>query len=455
MQAASAMSVMAVAVMLSGCTASPAAHGAPLHAQNVSWAMYQHSPDRNAVFDAYVIPRDWSYEAKASINGGLALTGTTLLFTTFAHKLVAIDVRDGHELWHAQLGNIAMTTPIVAGNSVFVGTGKNGVLKRNLMQRVRFYREEIWGVPEGDDVAAFDLRTGAPQWKFHTVGEDMPSAVYDRGRLIFANGDWHAYALRADNGKPIWSTDVGGVSTMANALVAGNIVVIAICPVGMRDTEAVALDPSNGKILWRAPWGHCDGSPAYGDGKIFAESVTNGDSTLQKKTDVAALDVKTGKPVWIRRGAVQGLWSIVGSDEVAVAGTYASGTYYQPEPLQDQLVAFDAKNGNIRWTFHTSGPAKMSPVVKKGRVYFGDTVGMFYTLDARNGKLLEIREFKQPFTVSPPIILGNRIVVVNGTSVHAIPLAGRPHLPTERVGYGATPAMRQEAMEPQAQETEQ
>ena len=89
-----ALSAPVAAAMLAACAAasSPDAH---LHPQQVSWATYQHSPDRNAVFENYSIPHDWSYNAKAKINSGFALVGNTLLFTTFSHKLVAVDVHAG------------------------------------------------------------------------------------------------------------------------------------------------------------------------------------------------------------------------------------------------------------------------------------------------------------------------------------------------------------------------
>ncbi|HET7814176.1 MAG TPA: PQQ-binding-like beta-propeller repeat protein, partial [Candidatus Baltobacteraceae bacterium] len=402
-------------------------------------------PDRNAVFEGYTIPDDWSYDNAGNINSGFALTGNTLLFTTFLQRLVALDVRDGHELWHVQLPNITMSTPIVANGMVFIGTGKSGVLKRNAMQRVQFAGKDVWGVSGGDEVAAFDLRTGAPRWTFKTVGEDMPSAMYDRGRLIFANGDFHAYALDAKSGKQVWSTDVGGMSTMSNALMAGDVAIFGVCTPhsGGIATESVALDPSDGKLLWRSEYGHCDSTPSYGNGKVFVNDVLPGDMALRKTTIVAALDAQTGKTAWLYSGKSHGLWSIVGSDQVAVAGTYADNTYYQPAPLDDELIAFDANSGKIRWRFHTSGPAKMSPVIKQGRLYIGDVAGMFYTLDTRDGKLLEIREFKKPFSVSPPIAAGNKLVVANGTSVYAIPLTGRPHI-SERVGWGIVSGSKQQ-----------
>jgi outer membrane protein assembly factor BamB len=326
-----ALSVVVIAAVLAGCGASAGVDHTPLHSKTAWWPMYQHSPDRNAVFKSYSIPRDWSYGAKAKINSGLALVGNTLLFTTFSHKLIALDVRNGHRLWQAQVTNVAMSTPIVAGNTVYVGTGKDASLDRNLFQKLEYFKKDVWGVPGGDEIAAFDLRTGAPRWTFKTVGEDMPSAVYDDGRLIFANGDWHAYALRADNGKALWSTWLPGRSTMASAVMAGKAAIVEVCPTSnnVRDTPTVALDASTGKILWMAPYGHCDGAPAYADGKIFVASALPGDSSLQPRTVVAALNARTGKPVWVYRGTTQGLWTIVGSNEVAIAGTYADGTYYQ------------------------------------------------------------------------------------------------------------------------------
>lgn len=442
-----ALCLAVAAAVLSACApAAPRDTAAP-PAQQASWATYQHSSDRNAVFKQYRLSQDWSYNAKAQINSGLALVGNTLLFTTFSHKVVALDVRNGHVLWQASVSNIAMSTPIVAGSTVYIGTGKSGVLDRswNPVLKMRFAGKDVWGVPGGDEVAAFDLRTGARRWTHRTVGEDMPSAVYDRGRLIFANGDWHAYALRADTGEQLWSTDIGGVSTMASAVMAGNAVIVAICNGAMKDTSSLALDASTGKLLWKSQYGHCDASPAYANGKVFVSDVDRGDSRLQGITIVAALNARTGKPVWLYRGS-QGLWSIVGSDEAAVAGTYASGIYYQSAPFEDQIVAFDANTGKVRWRFHTSGPVKMSPVVANRRLYVGDTVGMLYTLDARSGGLLEIRSFKEPFTTSPPIVAGKKLLVVNGTSVHSIPLSGKPNI-TERVGLGITTLGMQSAQQ--------
>ncbi len=425
------VAAIAVAVALSGCAGDHPDSGMPLKPQHASWAMYQHSPDRNAVFNQYSIAHNWSYNAKAKINSGLALVGNTLLFTTFSRKLVALDVRDGHELWHATLPNIVMSTPIVAGNTVYIGTGDNTNLDRqlrvhftlrNVLLRLKYGKEELWGVPGGDEIAAFDLHTGAPRWVHRTLGEDMPSPVYDAGRLIFANGESHAYALRADTGQQLWSTDLGSISTMASAILVNGVVIVGVCGKGDVVNEAIALDPATGKIIWRAPYGHCDAAPAYADGKVFVASAIHY-ANLLMSTTAAALDPRNGKPLWVYRGR-SGHMSLISSNEEAIAGTYALGMYFQAEPFANDIVALDGDTGRVRWRYQTSGPVKMSPVITDGRLFVGDTVGLLYTLDAHSGRLLELRAFKQPFTVSPPIVAGNKLIVADNMSVRALPLFG-------------------------------
>ncbi|HKU68208.1 MAG TPA: PQQ-binding-like beta-propeller repeat protein [Candidatus Baltobacteraceae bacterium] len=426
MRSAHRIAALTAAVVLSACSASAQDAEAPLTSHMPAWSMYQYSPGRNAVFESSRTQAPWAYDAKAKINGGLALAGDTLLFTTFAHNVVALDTRNGRELWTAAVSNVAMSTPIVAGSAVYVGTGKNGELDKraNLALRFRFAGKDVWGGRQGDEIAAFNLRDGKRLWTYRTVGEDMPSAVYDGGRLIFANGDWHAYALRADTGEQLWSTDVGGVSTMSSAVIAGKNVVVGVCTDGISKSSAVALDPATGRIVWRSNYGHCDSSPAYGDGKVFLSSVEPTKQRYVGRTVVAAVDANTGRTIWRYRSAAAGLWTIVASDESAIAGTYVGGTYYQAAPLDRKLLAFDGATGKLRWSFDTAGPVKMSPVIKNGRLYVGDTVGVLYTLDAASGKLLELRPFKKPFTTSPPIVAGNTIFIVNGTSVYAMPLSG-------------------------------
>jgi outer membrane protein assembly factor BamB len=385
--------------------------------------MYQYAPHHNAVFERPGFRRHWSFNAKAKINGGLAVVGNTVIVDTFAREVIALDAHTGKPIWRTGgLRNILMSTPVVADGLVFVGSGANDMLNMawNPFLHVQYIGKAVWGVPGGDEVAALDLKDGSPRWRFRTVGEDMPSPVYDAGRLFFANGDWHAYALDASSGKQLWRRDIGGVSTMASAMVAEGRVIVAVCANGIRKSYTLALNPANGDILWQSPYGHCDAAPTYGEGKIFVPSVQAGKLKYVGRTVVAALHAKTGKALWTYKAPSDGVWTMLASDESAIAGTYDNGTYYQPAPLNDELIAFEASSGKVRWVFHTSGPVKMSPVIRHAHLYFGDTTGVFYDINATNGSLFRATPFKKPFSTSPPVIVGQTMFLANDESVYAV-----------------------------------
>ena len=50
-----------------------------------------------------------------------------------------------------------------------------------------------------------------------------------------------------------------------------------------------------------------------------------------------------------------------------------------------EVVAYEARNGRVRWRFHL-GPCESSPLVVGGLVYVGDWHGHVYALDVRTGK---------------------------------------------------------------------
>jgi outer membrane protein assembly factor BamB len=376
--------------------------------------MYQYSPDRNAVLHDANLSAKWTFDAKSQINGGLAMVNGVLLFETFKKEVVALDARTGSLRWRTgNFRNILMTTPIVANGLVYVGTGANPVLQ--------YGNKPVLGVPQRDEVAALNLSDGKKRWAYETIGENMPSPAYYNGRLIFINGDWHAYGLRGDNGKLLWKTDLNGYSAMSNAAISGSHVIAGICANGIWKSSTVAIDASSGKVVWEAPYGHCDGSPTVGEGKVFVQSVQPGSMKYVGRNRVAALDASTGKMLWTYVAPADGVATSLGSSEGSIAGMYNAGVYYQAFPLDDRFIAFNARNGHILWQVKTAAPVKMSAVIDRGTVYFGDTAGVLYAVDSKSGKLKNVQLFKGPFTTTPPIIVGRTMVFVNDTKVYAVP----------------------------------
>ncbi len=387
-----------------------------------SWPMYQYRADHNAVFSAPPLRVAWTRRLGGKINGGLAFAGGTLFVESFDQRVTALDARTGRILWSTPVSNVVMTTPIVADHLVIVGTGTSAVLTETPTKL-------IWGRPGGDEIVALDQGSGRIRWRRSTVGEDMPSSalVNVRGTdaVVFANGDDHLRAWSVRDGHTLWEYAVNGMSSMSSAALDRGRAFVIIGDGSHSGTQdhLIAVDPIGGRVLWGAPYGNADCSPSIAEGIVFVQG-SNADANHPQPNafnDVAAIDEGTGRLRW-RWYSAYGTFSSVGSDEEGVAGLAADGAFYEGIPATDQFLAFDGRSGAVRWAIRTSGAVKMSAVEKNGHLYFGDTTGTFYVVDARTGRVLSRHTYPSFFSVSSPVIFGDTLYVANNDVVRAIPL---------------------------------
>lgn len=383
-----------------------------------NWPMYQYRASHNAVFMDGHLHAQWTTRLGAQINGGLAIVNGILYADSFNHRLYAIDMRTGRIRWSAVAANILMSTPVISNGIVIVGSGHNGFLKPD------DWTSQIWGRPEGDEMMAFSSDAGHLLWKFHTPGEDMPSPAINGTNAIFANGDLHAYAVNLISGKALWQTDLPGKDAMASVTVADGLAFVSTCRIAPRTCETRALDVRTGRTVWAAPYGGSDCSPAVDRGIVFVDGSVWDDSGRYQpggRDVLAALDEHTGRVLWTRRGQMQP-YSIVASAEENIAGTAVGGALYQSISNEDIVVAINGRTGETMWSVSTLGPVKMSPVITSDRVYFGDTAGVLYDVDRVSGRIVATNSFLKPFSVSPPVIVGDTMFVANGDAILAIPL---------------------------------
>ncbi len=414
-------------LLLAGCATAP--QPAPLHNVPASdaWLQYQSTPSHNAVLDRRNFAAQWSTDTGAKINGGLAIVGDTVFVDTFAGDVLALDVRSGTVRWRSHLDNVVMSTPVVASGLVIVGTGDNGGMAGAdsgfvYAPNASSDHDLFWGRDGGDRIVALDAATGTLRWQYKTPGEDMPSPVITGGALVFANGDGNAYGVSLRTGEAIWRTSLHGIATMASATIAGGNAIVSICKNFDNAFATIALDPKTGTERWRSPFGNCDASPAVSGERIFVSSVDSAvtSSGYGGRTVVAALDAKSGRTLWSFRTRSPGLYTSVGSSERAIAGTVVDNTLFQALPTDDAFAAFDISTGRVRWIVRTMAPVKMSAVVARRSVYFGDTAGLLYRLEEQTGRVIATKIFNNAFTTSPPVIVGDTLIVSNGASVVAL-----------------------------------
>lgn len=382
-----------------------------------AWPMYQYRPDHNAVFASSRRAVSWNTRLGGKINGGLAFDRGALFVESFDRRVSALDARTGRILWSSAAANVAMTTPIVADHVVIAGTGTSRVLTQSASRL-------IWGRPQGDEVVAFDEGTGRVRWRRKTVGENMPGPVLVKihgiDAIVFANGDDHLRAWAVRDGHTIWERAVPGIASMSSAAVDGGVVFVVIgdgSHSGGND-RLIAVDPNDGRIIWGAPYGNADCSPAIANGMVFVEG-SNGEPSAFN--DVDAVDEGTGKLAWSWDSGY-GAFTDTGSNEQGVAGLARSGAFYEGIPATDEFIAFNGRTGRVLWSMHTHAAVKMSAVEKSGRLYFGDTGHTFYVVDAGNGRVIAERAYPSFFSVSSPVIFGDTLYVANDEVVRAMPL---------------------------------
>ena len=434
-----------IALLLAAATAAPGT------VPDSMWPAYQYTSEHNAVFEA----PDWRVSWKADIagknNGGIAIVGDTVYVESFAKKLFAFDAVTGRKKWERSFDDVVMTTPLVGGDLIYVGSGVGNAVKDD-------GKTFVLGRPEGNDIIAVSRTNGEIVWRFHTAGQDMPTGVLahiaSRDVLVFHNGDEHVRALDAASGSLLWERAAPGNVTMSSlALYEGSVYGVSFASnvwfwdaLKRNDKKELAdrqwtwaASPADGTFAWKSAYGGADSSPTVSDGIVFAENTqfaslfwTTGNalwpggptaypdavhSTLL--SDVDALDAATGKLLW-RYLSAPGPIKTAGTNIQAIAGVYVAATLYQSMPLPSEYAAFDGKTGRIRWKIHTKEPVKMGAVVKEGELFFGDTGGNFYVVRASDGAVERTITFSDPFGCSPPVIVGDTLFVTDGNTLYAL-----------------------------------
>ncbi|MFT3774294.1 MAG: PQQ-binding-like beta-propeller repeat protein [Minicystis sp.] len=247
----------------------------------------------------------------------------------------------GSVVWAADLGERIYASPLLAGESVVIGSDAK-----------RF--------------VALSLATGKTRWQLDADGEVDTAPAEAPGGAVIAAAGRTLYGLRADGGVRFRLKLPRKIYASPAVADDGTIYV------GAQDRRLHAITP-DGKERWaRDLGGDVDCAPALGDdGTIFAASDAG---------QVHAFDAQ-GNERW--RAAVGGF--VRGGLTIGRAGVVIAGTY-GPGP---RVVALDAATGAERWSFRVQGTGAPefgihgAPLEDAdGKLFFGAQDDNVYALDA-------------------------------------------------------------------------
>ncbi|WP_160148795.1 outer membrane protein assembly factor BamB family protein [Amycolatopsis alkalitolerans] len=462
MRASKTLAAVSVALMMVTAACGRQDAGSPPGSQfPATWTVYGGNPEHNAVFDVPGDAQPWvrdgvSWQFREAM--GLPLDGgpqdenvlgylaasvkTTQMIGNavgvtavdgkiFAesdwNRAYALDAKTGKKLWETELMSEAMGNPVVADGLVFVGVGDTGFSFSNV-QRYAAGGQVNRGMGYGA-VSALDERTGKEVWHFSTVGEDMPSVVYLKGRIYFGNGDGHMYALDAKTGKPAWVTQVGGFDSMSSANYwhdprTGRDLVVA----GFSAPNYLyAFDAETGKVAWKATvpgvynTGMGDNTPTVDSqrGLVFQDSVVDFDQAT-KTSDLAlfGVDASSGKVTWetkLGRGPSPLAYK-------AAISMVRDGVVYVGNPATGFLTALDETSGRVLWrtdlgTYTWKGKEyhiqnRGGPVFYHGVLY--QAAGAYvFAVDPASGRVLSRFDAGGRYGIVNPVIVGGTMYLGN------------------------------------------
>lgn len=265
---------------------------------------------------------------------------------SFQGSIGAFDTQTGKPLWNF------ITTPNNATSGAGEGIWSTAAVDQRLGLLFVGTGQNL-APPPGpleDSILAIDLRTGKLVWSMQATSDDVFSFGYPSG-------------FDFDFGASPNLFSVHGRDLVGDASKAGTY---------------YALDARTGQLVWKrklspgGPFGGALGSAAYIDGRIIASANIGSPSTKSTTNEckVVAINPSNGKIVWTHRliGNVYG--PITGTSTVAFVGTTTGGSS-GVTPTVGSYAALDPDTGRLLWQRGAPAAVGGGAAVVGNQVFWG------------------------------------------------------------------------------------
>ena len=277
---------------------------------------------------------------------------------------LALDAANGHVLWNTSKVK-GFSSPAVFNNSVYVGTSSGTVVRLNVTDGGLLWETRLLARTSFSGITS------------------SPKVAYDRvfvGTFNETGGPGEVVALWEGNGSVAWRHPTGSIHYSSPAYADGALYVGIM---GLYNTTSqvsfnppygvLSLDGVTGKERWFFPTG----------GSVAASPAVSGPNVIAPAKDgtVYSLNRSTGALAW-KASVDAGISSpSVFANTIFVGG----GAFGGP----GRVVALNASDGSVKWSFAPNGPVQSSITYAGGRIVFAtnEDHGTVYALDAATGEL--------------------------------------------------------------------
>jgi outer membrane protein assembly factor BamB len=269
--------------------------------------------------------------------------------------------------------------------TILPGAAKSGLhetwdreLSGGIMSHLRLDGETLFVSTMDGALVALRAEDGKPVWTARTEGYCHSSPLVLSDVVIVGSADMNVYAFDRHSGRQRWKFLTGG-PVYASAAESGGIVAI-----GSGDGFIYGLDAKSGTRLWRyeLPRSHTSfvQSPACTDGTLFYFGAWD--------KFVYALDVRTGELVWKHDCCRERAFAY----SPAIGGPVVGGGKMVVPTDGNLLIAFGAHTGDVLWQVSAPGDkvGYSGPCLVGDRIYIGclGDIGQARCFSAVDGKIL-------------------------------------------------------------------
>jgi outer membrane protein assembly factor BamB len=345
---------------------------------------------------------DWMQWRGPELNGSCDAKNLPSTWSTASGENIA---------WTCDLPGTGQSTPIVAGNRIFVTTSLDNQLHAVCIDRV-------------SGKIAWDKKVGKGRDMPRNGNAAHPSAVTDGKTVCFLYGQGSMVAFTLD-GKQLWERELedqyGLLATKfgfsSSPLLHNGTLYLPLLyladtkkdPKSENSTKLVAIDLKTGKTLWdadRPTPASKESLDSYVTPTLGAKGIILTGADL-----VTSHDPKNGKIQWeydVAKGNRKTNWRIISSP--VQAGELTVTAY----PRGRTMVALKA-DGSKRWDYEGYVPDVCSPAYDGKLLYVLDGVKRYLTcIDAKSGRELwqEKIESSKGFFASP-LVADGKVYLIN------------------------------------------
>jgi outer membrane protein assembly factor BamB len=315
----------------------------------------------------------WSTKVGGSVAGPVVGRGRIYVASG---KVAALNPADGKILWLFTNEVSYSTSPVLAGNVLFVGADSGEVAAFDADKGTILWTNTVGGQITGSGnvletkdrkiffmgshdnwMYAFDGATGALSWKFETGNFINGSPALVKEELVFGGCDATLHVVGAADGKERIAIPAGSYLGGSPGTSGGKVYV------GHYEGSVVCADLGTGKIDWEFTTGEGKqttffSAPAIGGGKVVAGC---------RDGQVYCLSAKDGKK----------LWTFQSSGEIDMAAVICGDKTVFGTP-DGKLHVVDLEKGTALWSYELGAVINDGPAVTGGKVFAGAGDGMVY-----------------------------------------------------------------------------